>query len=163
MSTDRFGVPDNMFGPHEDDFYGAMGRVVLLASLLEHHVRTLATKLVVRDADGSAELSISRIITRSKDGLSRIENSNDRHAVADFLAKAKALSEKRNFYIHSIWPAQQDGSLFGWKPEPWESNARIDVDQMLSDVSEFVELNQKWHRIWPIVSGRPDPFPKGVS
>lgn len=32
---DRFGVPDNMFGPMPEDFYSAVGRVVLIAALLE--------------------------------------------------------------------------------------------------------------------------------
>jgi hypothetical protein len=32
---DRFGVPDSMFGPVPDDFYGLIGRIALVFTMLE--------------------------------------------------------------------------------------------------------------------------------
>ncbi len=41
MDQDDYGVPQNMFGNVDEQFYGAVGRVALLAALLEEKLRTL--------------------------------------------------------------------------------------------------------------------------
>jgi hypothetical protein len=38
--SDRFGVPANMFGPVPDDFYGLVGCIALVSTLLEDKVMT---------------------------------------------------------------------------------------------------------------------------
>ncbi len=38
---DRWGVPHNMFGAIGEDFYGLVGRIVLVSALLENRLHVL--------------------------------------------------------------------------------------------------------------------------
>ena len=45
MQEDDYGIPNNMFGPVPDVFFATVGRVVMVASLLEVRLLDLLTEL----------------------------------------------------------------------------------------------------------------------
>jgi hypothetical protein len=163
QAADSFGVPQRIFGNHKEDFYAGIGRIALLASLLEHHVRLLAKKLAAPDPKGKPQTSIDSVIKHARKGLCRIDEHTQREKIAGFLSEAKRLVARRNFYLHSIWPAQADGTLFAWKAEPWETSERTSKEALQQDIAAFVELNDRWKQVWPLVSGRPDAGAEATS
>lgn len=45
MERDRWGLPGNMFGPADDTFFGSVGRIVLIAAMLEDRLHTLYVRM----------------------------------------------------------------------------------------------------------------------
>jgi hypothetical protein len=64
-----------------------------------------------------------------------------------FLARARELADQRNELVHSLWPAQPGGRLFGWRPsrDPSISDATpiattLEHDELLRRIGAVVSL-----------------------
>lgn len=65
MQEDDYGIPNNMFGPVPDVVFATVGRVVMVASLLEVRLLDLLTELDRASQDkhaGSQRRSLSRVV-----------------------------------------------------------------------------------------------------
>jgi hypothetical protein len=160
VTVDDYGVPSNLMGTHHEDFFALLGRVVALSASLENHVLVIYQSLVGAAQNHHTNVPVGNLLARCRKELHRLEGRpNDRQLVEIFLSKAETTIERRNHYVHNLWPAQPGGRLFGWRP-PREKGAQeaITVEatlpEMRRDLASLVELLdvRRWHRLLSVVS-----------
>ena len=158
-ATDAFGVPLNIAGRHPEDFYSMLGRIVSLAATLENKTLGFYQDLVGGTQDDFIELSISALINNSLKELPRLADADAQFA-SQWLADARAISARRNDYVHSLWPAQGNGELFGWRRRRMKDGTtkivNLTMDDMYADLQRLVALLETGRllRFQAIVSGR---------
>lgn len=80
---DRFGVPAQMFGQVPDDFYGLIGRVALVATLLEDRVLGLLWALDEEPQGTHAGLAATRLAPMIRQRAERHADASGGALVAD--------------------------------------------------------------------------------
>ncbi len=160
VTVDDYGVPSNLMGMHHEDFFSLLGRIVASSASLENHVLIVYQSLVRAAQNEYTNVPVGELIKRCRKELERLDSRpSDGQLVEVFLTKAEAMVERRNNYVHNLWPAQPDGRLFGWRP-PREKGAReaITVEatllEMRGDLASLLELLDVsyWHRLLSVVS-----------
>jgi hypothetical protein len=158
--VDDYGVPSNLMGTHHKDFFALLGRIVALSASLENHVLVIYQSLVGAAQNEHTNVPVGQLLERCRKELHRLEGRpTDRQLVEIFLSKAEAIIERRNHYVHNLWPAQPGGRLFGWRP-PREKGAQeaITVEatlpEMHNDLASLVDLLdvRHWHRLLSVAS-----------
>jgi hypothetical protein len=149
VSTDEYGVPFVIFGSHHEDFFPLLGRIVAISAVIERDVRTLAGKLVSDPAVLNGP-SIKKVIGALRDGLERVDNTDDRRVVASYVSDADSAFERRNDYVHGLWPSVSLGrgsAVVGWRQEPWKGELVLDVNltEMRDDAKRYAELAMRWN------------------
>jgi hypothetical protein len=105
--ADRFGVPDQMFGHVPDDFYGLIGRIALVATLLEDRVLGLLWALDEELQATHAGLAATRLAPLIRQRYERHADALGEALVADIewaLVQALDVLEDRHALVHSLWP-----------------------------------------------------------
>ncbi len=156
--TDRFGVPHALIGLHDENFFAVLGRIVPPCGLLENHLLTVCQRLTGSGQHKHTRRPTSRLIEISEHELVTLTDAADRHTVADFLRSASKLMDRRNDYVHSLWPAQGGERLFAWRPsrDPTDQ-AKITLETNLSEMKAYLASlisvldSPKWRRIEQIV------------
>lgn len=119
VAVDDFGVPSNLLGRHDEALFSMVGRIVMLSATLENRLLTIYQALKGAAQNEYTNLSMGRLISGSSDELHRLDRRPDhRQMLETFLAEAKAVIERRNHYVHNLWPAQACGTMWGWRPSP---------------------------------------------
>ena len=157
--TDGFGVPLRIMGRHPEDFFSILGRIVALAAVLENKILVFYQYLVGRRQDEYTELSVGQLTANALQELHRLPPADGDRA-KQWLLEAKAMTAKRNDYVHNLWPAQGDGRLFGWRV-PKRRNAMGAIttegtlEEMRDDLNRLIALLQvnRLNRILGLVSG----------
>jgi len=157
--TDDFGVPLNIMGRHPEDFFSILGRIVALAATLENKILVFYQYLVGRRQDRYTELAVGQLIAKALEQLHRLPPA-DGELAKEWLLEAKEITEKRNDYVHNMWPAQGDGRLFGWRV-PRKRNAQAAIttegtlEEMRDDLGRLIALLRvnRLNRILGLVSG----------
>jgi hypothetical protein len=160
VTLDAFGIPSNIMGRHDEAFFSMLGRIVALAAILEHKVLVFYQYLVGRRQDVFTELSVANLIARAQEELHRLNAPHDRQLAEEFLLEAKAVTKKRNAYVHNLWPAQSGGRTFGWRMPPKKNSKEAIItegtlDEMRDDLGRltaFLDVNYL-NRILGLVSG----------
>lgn len=159
-TIDSFGVPSNLTGNHPEEFFSMLGRIVALSALLENRVLVFYQYLVGRRQDEHTELGVGTLIANALGEIQRLPEPADRQLAEQFLMEAKAITGRRNDYVHNLWPAQSDGRLFGWRV-PQKKNAQevltttSTLDEMRDDLRSLVALLEVSYinRVLGLVSG----------
>lgn len=114
-SADEYGLPVGLLGPHADEFYSAIGRVVCVCAVLEEKVTALRHTLA-RPAQGRfAHEPVSAQIKAARALSNRLPEPGPER-INWFCDKAEAALHHRNELVHSSFPAQPDGRLWGHRP-----------------------------------------------
>jgi hypothetical protein len=158
--SDQFGVPSNIMGRHDEEFFSMLGRIVALAAILEYKVLVFYQYLVGRRQDVFTELTVSKLIAAAQAELHRLNAPEDHQLAQEFLLEARAVTHKRNSYVHNLWPAQSGRRMFGWRMPP-KKNATEPIitegtlDEMRDDLERLVALLEvnRLNRILGVVSG----------
>jgi hypothetical protein len=160
VTPDRFGVPPNLMGRHPEEFFSILGRIVALAAILENKILVFYQYLVGRRQDEHTGLFVGQLIANALQQLHRLPPA-DRELAEEFLLEAKAITDKRNDYVHNLWPAQGDGRLFGWravskkKAETASITTEGTLNEMRDDLMRLVDLLEvnRLNRFLGLVSG----------
>lgn len=160
VTVDAFGVRSDLMGTHREDFFALLGRIVALAAILENHVLVIYQSLVGAAQNEYTNIPVGKLLARCRKELHRLEDRpSDRQLVEIFLSEAEALVERRNNYVHSLWPAQPGGRLFGWRPPREKATqeaitVEATLSEMRSDLASLVELLdlRPWHRLLSVAS-----------
>jgi hypothetical protein len=159
-TPDQFGVPFNLMGRHPEEFFSMLGRVVTLSASLENHLLVIYQSLVGAAQNEFTGVPVGKLLKRCRRELHRLDGRpDDRQLMEDFLAKAEEITERRNHYVHNLWPAQPGGRLFGWRP-PREQGVQEAItiestlEEMNADLASLVEVLEvrHWHRLLSIAS-----------
>lgn len=162
MTEDDFGVPLNMLGHHDEQFYSAVGRIAALAALLEDRCLQLLRSIEdLEPPDSSTGLTPSTKNSGARSVLkklaaydARLVGSARLDGLASFCEDAGIAVDTRNTVIHSLWPAQGGGRLFGHRVKigtDRTDSETICVDLSMSKlqelITELVWLNTSFHRM----------------
>lgn len=149
--ADRFGIPETMFGPVDDEFYGLIGRIVMMATLVED--RILALLWSVDDQPqpthaGKPFSQLKSLIDARMDGLPPTLRSD----IARVLKRASDAMSRRNALVHSLWPNPTLEQAQGWRSKRlpkgnpdrseivWTPTSAAD---MASDLAELMALQDE--------------------
>lgn len=113
--VDAYGLPTGILGRHPEEFYGVMGRVVCVCAVLEDQVTTLRHTLACVQQGMYTHQPISKQIETAR-SLSQDMPDWAAHVVTVFLDEVQAAFCLRNNLVHSSFPAQPDGRLWGHRP-----------------------------------------------
>lgn len=116
--TDRFGVPDNYFGIVPDDFYGLVGRIGLVAALLDDRILGLLWALDDRPHPTHAGRPTSQLESEIRKRLDLRAEALGKDLVAEIdtaLAGAVQAIEDRHALLHSLWPQPTMEKAQGWR------------------------------------------------
>jgi hypothetical protein len=116
MATDQFGLEESILGLHPEAFYGAVGRVVCLAAALEDKITTLRHTLVHAQQGQYTHQPIAEQVRRARSASTWCDTAAQER-IGAFLSAAEDSFERRNELVHSQFPAQADGTLFGHRPD----------------------------------------------
>jgi hypothetical protein len=163
-ASDAYGVPLNIMGRHPEEFFSILGRIVSLSSTLENKILSFYQYLVGRSQTEHSELSVSQHIAKSLRELRRLKElerlpQHEVELAEQWLLEAKAITRRRNDYVHSLWPAQGDGRLFGWRVLQRKGGVvefvTLTQNDMRSDLNRLVVLLEvsRLHRFLGLVSG----------
>jgi hypothetical protein len=131
-------------GRHPEDFFSSLGHIVALAAVLENKILVFYQYLVGRRQDEYTELSVGQLTANALHELNRLPPA-DGDLAKEWLLEAKAITAKRNDYVHNFWPAQGDGRLFGWRV-PKKKNATASIttegtlEEMRDDLNRLIAL-----------------------
>lgn len=160
ITVDAFGVPSNIMGPHPEEFFSLLGRIVALAAQLEYTICVFYEYLLGTPSYVPPQLSFKVLIRDCRNGLGALPDA-DRALAEAFLNRAEAVVLKRHIYVHSLSPAQAGGELFFWKPSRKENDPTTftkmgTLAEMCDDLKTLVELCEVGYRnrILQLVSGR---------
>lgn len=115
MTVDEFGLPTSILGRHPDEFYGAVGRIVCVSSVLEQQLSALRHSLAKAEQGAFTHQPVSGQIAVARDLVSQLPEDR-RPPVLDFLDRSDQAVKRRNAVVHSAFPAQSAGQLLGHKP-----------------------------------------------
>lgn len=148
-TVDSFGVPSNLTGNHPEEFFSMLGRIVALSALLENRVLVFYQYLVGRRQDEHTELGVGKLIANALREIRTLPDRADRQLAEEFLTEAKAITGKRNDYVHNLWPAQTDGRLFGWRVPQ-----KRDAQEALTTVTTLEEMHDDLRRLVTLLEVR---------
>jgi hypothetical protein len=77
VTSDQFGVPSNIMGRHNEEFFSLLGRIVALAAILEYKILVFYQYLVGRRQDVFTELTVAKLIARAQEDLHRLNAPED--------------------------------------------------------------------------------------
>jgi hypothetical protein len=162
MSVDRFGIPDNILGAHDEDFYGAIGRVALLSALVEYQALTIYQTMMNLSQTEGTQLHASQLAVRACDALQPGEEDQNKKTLIKYFTDVKTAFPERNNYIHNLWPAQPGDQFFGWRPNPDKKTrdnepsvaTQGNMDELKAFILMLVELVQRRDRVWVSASAQ---------
>lgn len=138
-----------MFGDVPEDFYGLVGRVALVAALLEDRLHVLFCALAHAPQDCMAGLPGTVLIDECRVRLDGVR-AERRDEAAAFLDAAHAALLRRHEVVHSLWPFTSQGEVHGWRnvpksgrqsgePVAWSSLNAEQVPDLVADLVDIVE------------------------
>lgn len=113
--VDEYGLPVGILGSHPNEFYGAIGRVVCVSAVLEDKVTSLRHSLEGAGQGTFAGEPVSNQIRRARRLCQGLPEPGPEQIRA-FCDKAEAAFLRRNVLVHSSFPAQADGRVWGHRP-----------------------------------------------
>jgi hypothetical protein len=115
VTTDAYNLDVNVLGPHPNEFYGAVGRIVCVSAVIEQQISAMRHALAhVQQGTYSHEQVSDHIRAARK--LAKSLPEQDGQRVRAFLKRAERAFDKRNDVVHSAFPAQEDGRIYGHRP-----------------------------------------------
>lgn len=130
-----------MFGPVDDDFYGIVGRIVMVAAILEDRLYVLYCQLSLQGTHGPTAISTSMDRAQTLGGAPGSEIIREcrtllkkfhpeYHAsVEAFLDDAGSALRGRHAVVHSLWSFDGRNDVRGWR-RPRSRSSRSSVQSV---------------------------------
>ncbi|WP_349902132.1 hypothetical protein [Parafrigoribacterium humi] len=148
ISFPDFVIPEGIFRYVPSRLPTLIGKVVMLAALLETKVEGLASSVDNATQDvygGRGFVENSSTIRKRLQHYCRDAAEQEFSAnVSILLDEVDAVLEDRNFIVHGVWPKSTDFAWWGWKPRrKTKSSSRPDwIEGRTFSPDEFVEICQ---------------------
>lgn len=151
--VDEYGLPVGIVGRHPNEFYSAIGRVVCVCAVLEDKVTTLRHTLERASQGSFTHQQVSDQISAARN-LSRGLPEPAPEKIRAFCDKAEAAFHRRNDLVHSSFPAQPDGRLWGHRPvrdrtitDGSAKTVETSIDELRAFISEVASLVVGFNRV----------------
>lgn len=148
------GVPETMFGDVPEDFYSLVGRVTMVAALLENRLHVLFCVLANAPQDRLAGEPGKRLIRECRQRLDRVRPERHDEAAA-LLDAAEAALSRRHEVVYSLWPFAPGDRVHRWRDVPTRRRESDEVVQWTSFhagrlpdlVADLVDLFERCGRL----------------
>lgn len=111
---DEWGIPEDTFGPVQDDFYAALGRVSMLAAFLDERMLDLRVALAFEMRSRKAGTFAAQLVTLCEDVAEDFPEPL-RSDIFLLCFEARAVHMERNEIVHSVYPNATLESAFAWR------------------------------------------------
>lgn len=158
--VDSFGLPAGVLGRHPEQFFAAIGRVVCVSAVLEEKITVLRHTLAGAPQGRFTQEPMSKQI-HAATSLAGALPDPDAERVRMFLRESEHAFIRRNGLVHSSFPAQPDGSLWGHRPTRDKSvtDGRSDtvetsIEELTEFIAELAELVQSFNLVHAAAANR---------
>lgn len=156
--TDPWDIPESLFGPVPEEFYAVVGRVTMLAALVDDMLLRLAwslTDAVQSVHSGKSGGLLEEVCRAAVVGFS-VELATDVETTLDEVNEARQL---RNAVVHSVWPNPTVDGAFGWRAvipkkndgqqtKAFQTNREAFeqlIDALVDQIARLDQLQQRGH------------------
>ena len=160
---DEYGLPVGILGIHPSEFYGAMGRVVCVCAVLEDKVTTLRHSLAKAEQGKFTHEPVSAQINAAR-RLTQKLPEYDAQEVVRFLEAAATAFRYRNDLVHSSFPAQPDGRIWGHRAtrdkavtDGTPDTVETTLDDLRAFIAEIAQLVRNFSQVHALVGVRRHP------
>jgi hypothetical protein len=162
VAENDFEIPQGLFGFVPEALPRLIGKVVMLAALLETKIEALASQLDNHPQAffGGRGPGANSEIIRAR--LPLYQSTPDEVALSlrieSFLVDANNALELRNFIVHGVWPSTNRRGWWAWKPirQKRGVNSPRWIDDKTLVAGDFVslcgELNKLIERAAPLIA-----------
>jgi hypothetical protein len=150
MEPDPYGIPYNVLGPLDPELPALIGRIVMLAALLEARVSSLRSGLAQRPEAEFAGLQIGANLSECRKQAVALEERLGELGplLGQLLDRLEDASRLRNELVHRVWAKAGLMEWAGWKPLParqresqaWTDWRPFSRDQLAGLVDELLAL-----------------------
>lgn len=158
--VDDYGLPVGVLGRHPDEFYGAIGRVVCVCAVLEDKATALRHTLARVRQGQYTKQPVSKQIDVAR-SLSRNLTDSAAQTITAFLDEVEDAFRRRNDLVHSSFPAQPDGRLWGHRPTRDNSvtdgsadTVETSIEELHAFIHQLAELVQRFNHVHAIADTR---------
>jgi hypothetical protein len=148
VSTDDYGIPVMFFGAVSEEFYGMVGRVAMVSTLVEDKLLGLVWALDQKHTQdkraGEMGAQLIKLCRRLLVQLPTIETQG-----SDLLERAQNALAARNVIVHSLWPNPGPETAFRHRPlldrlrdppHQWMDMAEIEISEIQQLIRTLAEL-----------------------
>lgn len=169
--TDAFGVPARFFGDADEDFYAVLGRVVMVAALLEDRLLTLLTVLTNAPQGQYAGLGFSALSKQARRAL-RVRPAAYAEQVGRALDRLEVRFTQRNELVHSLWPSPTLERAWGHRavsinkrtrPEDFEATVETNGAELAGMLADLAEIYFEIRRLEGIADSPDNRVGEAVS
>lgn len=160
MTTDSLNLSDRVLGPHPDEFYGAVGRIVCVCAVLEQQLSAMRHALEQVEQDKFSQQPASSHSKIARELLHEL-SPEDGERVRQFLDRADVVLSRRNSIVHSSFPAQAEGRLWGHRPTRNKAvtdgsgqTIETTVEALKEFVSELSKLAEDFNQVFAVCASR---------
>lgn len=150
---DDYGLPVNILGVHPEEFYGLIGRIICVCAVLEDKVTTLRHTLERAPQGQFTHQPVSDQIERAR-ALADRPGAPHATQVQEFCDEVKQAFDHRNELVHSSFPAQADGTIWGHRPHRGRSvtdgraqTVKLTLEELYAFLDEVVRLVKNFNHI----------------
>lgn len=161
MSIDKYGLPSGILGDHPDEFYAAVGRAVCVCAVLEDKITSLRHSLERVEQGRFAHQPVSAQIRVTR-ALARRLPDSAAETVGTLLNRVDTVVTTRNALVHSSFPAQPSGRLWGHRPARDRSMTdgsadtfETSIENLRHLIGEVAELIQGFNHVLAVCSHQP--------
>lgn len=129
MTGDGYEIPAGFFPSYAPLLPNSIGKVVMLAALLETKIEALASSVDNQTQDvygGQGTVKNADTIR----GRLRLYKENPAEAefgrrTQAFLVDAESILDERNFIVHGVWPKHTETGWWAWKPRRYKKGSKV--------------------------------------
>jgi hypothetical protein len=150
MEADPYGIPYNVLGPLDPELPALIGRVVMLAALLEARVSSLRSGLAQQPEADFAGLQVGTNLTACRKRAVALDGRLGElgPSLSELLDRLEDANTLRNELVHRVWAQAGLREWAGWKPLParkrdspaWTDWRPFSRDQLAGLVDELLAL-----------------------
>ena len=166
--TDAYEIPTGVFPHHSPRLPDNIGKVVMLAAVLETKIESLASGVDNRyqEVHGGGGLAGSAPTIRRR---LRLYNQNPyeisfANRTEPFLVASKRVLDERNFIVHGVWAKTTDAGWWAWKPRRyrkgvnggnWIEGKELAESDFVRICDELIDLIREAQELFSIAGSIP--------
>jgi hypothetical protein len=160
MTVDSYGLSSSVLGPHPDEFFGAIGRIVCVCAVLEQQLIALRHAMQNVEQGKFTHQPVGRQIEVARSLTGDLPTTHAA-SVTSYLDRASEAFAYRNVVVHSAFPAQAEGVIWGHRPtrsRDVTDGSADSVQTSLAELNKFIgglsKLAEDFNGVFAVCAAR---------